>query len=61
MCWENLLLAAAARPRLQLFEEVVTLIVNEDEGREVLNGNLPNSFHTEFWILYALDTLDAAL
>ena len=61
MCWENLFLAAAARPRLQLFEEVMTLIVNEDEGWEVLNGNLPNGFHTQFRILYALDTLDAAL
>ena len=61
MCWGRLLLAAAARPRLQLFEEVMTLIVNEDESWEVLNGNLPNGFHTQFWILYALNTLDAAL
>ena len=61
MCWESLLLAAAASPRLQLFEEVMTLVVDEDEGREVLNGNLPNSFHTQLWILYALNTLDAAL
>ena len=57
----DLLLAAAARPRLQFFEEVMTLIVNEDEGREVFNGNLPYSFHTEFRILYALNALDTAL
>ena len=58
----SLLLAFLAwSPRLQLLEEVVALIIYEDECREVLYGNLPDSLHTEFWILYALDALDRAL
>ena len=57
-----LLLAFLARcPRLQLLEEVVALVIHEDEGREVLNGNFPDSLHTKLWVLYALDALDAAL
>ena len=57
-----LLLAFLARsPRLQLLEEVVALVIHEDEGREVLNGNLPDSLHAELWVFYALDALDAAL
>ena len=55
------LLLAVRTPRLQLLEEVVALVVNEYECREVLNGNLPDSLHTEFGILYALDALDRAL
>ena len=50
------LLATAAR--LQLLEEVVALVVNKDECREVLNGNLPDGFHAKFRILNALDALD---
>jgi len=58
----SLLLAFLARsPRLQLLEEVVALVIYEDECREVLYGNLPDSLHTELWILYALDALDRAL
>ena len=59
-CSYGVLLAVRA-PRLQLLEEVVALIVNEDERREVLNGNLPDSLHAEFGIFYALDALDRAL
>jgi hypothetical protein len=43
-----------------LLEEIVTLIINEDECREVNNVNLPNSLHAEFWVLYALNALDVA-
>ena len=51
----------ARSPRLELLEEVVTLIVNEDECREVFNRNLPDSLHAQLRILYTLDALDAAL
>ena len=58
----SLLLAFLARsPRLQLLEEVVALVIYEDECREVLYGNLPDSLHAEFWVLYALDALDRTL
>ena len=54
----NLLAAGAG---LELLEEVVALVIHEDEGGEVLNGNLPDSFHAKFGILYTLDALDGAL
>jgi hypothetical protein len=38
-----------------LFKEVVALVVNEDEGGEVLDLNFPNGFHSEFGIFHALD------
>ena len=48
-------------PGLQLLEEVVALVVHEDEGGEVLNGDLPDGLHAEFGIFHALDALDARL
>jgi len=45
----------------ELLEEVVTLVVNEDECREVLDADLPDSLHSKFRILYALDALDVVL
>ena len=32
----------------QVLEEVVALVVDEDERREVLDGNLADGFHAEF-------------
>ena len=64
ICWFYmfLLLALLARcPRLQLFEEVVALVIYEDECREVFYCNLPDSLHTELRVLYALDALDRTL
>ncbi len=43
---------------LELLEEVVALVINEDECREVFNMNLPDRFHAEFWIFNTLDALD---
>ena len=54
-------LFAGRTPGFQLLEEVVALVIDEDEGGEVFNGNLPDGLHTEFWIFHALDALDAAL
>ena len=45
----------------ELLEEVVALVVNEDECREVLNTDLPDSLHSELRILNALDALDLVL
>ena len=50
-----------ACPGLQLLEKVVSLVVNKDEGREVLDGNLPDCLHTQFGILNAFDARYAAL
>ena len=57
----NLQLLPTGFPGLQGLEEVITLVVHEDEGGEVLYLNLPHSLHTELRILYALDALDRAL
>ena len=57
-CW---FLLARAAFLLDLSEEVVTLIIDEDKCREVLNFNFPDSFHTEFGIFHALDALDVVL
>ena len=46
---------------LKLLEEVIALVVNQDEGGEVLYLNLPDGFHAQFGILYALDGLDVVL
>ena len=56
-----LFLLARAAFLLDLSEEVVTLIIDEDKCREVLNFNFPDSFHAEFGIFHALDALDGAL
>ena len=48
-------------PGLQLLEEVIALVIDEDEGGEVLDLNLPDGFHTQFGILHTLDALDARL
>ena len=46
---------------LDLLEEVVALVVDEDESGEVFHLNLPDSFHAQFGIFEALDTLDIVL
>ena len=55
------LLFGARCPRLQLFEEVVALVVYEDECGEILNGDLPYCLHAQLRIFHTLDALDAAL
>ena len=46
---------------LYLLEEVVTLVVYKDEGREVLYLDLPYGFHTKLGILEELHVLDGVL
>ena len=52
-------LLAGDRDRLELLEEVVALVVDQDEGREVFDADLVDGFHAEFRILDAFDALDA--
>ena len=45
----------------QLLEEVVTLVVHQDEGREIFYFDFPDGLHAEFGIFYAFDGLDVVL
>ena len=38
-----------------LLEEIIALVIHEDECREVLDTDFPDSLHSEVRILYALD------
>lgn len=44
-----------------MLEEIIALVVDEDEGGEVLDFDLPDSLHTEFGILEELNILDRIL
>jgi hypothetical protein len=48
-------------PQIQFLEEIIALVVDDDEGREILDFNLPDRFHTEFGIFVNLDLFDATL
>ena len=47
--------------RFQLLEEIVTLIIYQDECREVFHFNLPDSLHTQFRIFHTFNALDIVL
>ena len=57
----NVVGLVAAVARLELLEEVVALVVHQNEGGEILNGNFPDSLHAEFGVLHAFNALDATL
>lgn len=44
-----------------MLEEIIALIIDEDEGGEILDFNLPDSLHSEFGILEEFDLLDRIL
>ena len=46
---------------LELFEEVVALVIHKDECREVFHFNLPDGLHAKFWIFYTFNALDVVL
>src|SRR6202041_1833726 len=48
-------------PQIQFLEEVVALVIDDDEGREILDLDAPDRFHAEFGIFHHLDLLDAVL
>src|SRR5258708_39965657 len=47
--------------QIQLLEEVVALVVDDDEGGEILDLHAPDRFHAAFGIFHHLDLLDAVL
>jgi hypothetical protein len=47
--------------RLEPREEVVTLAVDDDEGREVFDLDAPDRLHAELGIFHDLDLADAVL
>src|SRR3954468_9206058 len=51
----------APSPQIQLLEEVVAFVIDDDEGREILDLDAPDRFHAEFGIFHHLDLLDAVL
>src|ERR1700712_3137678 len=51
----------APSPQIQLLEEIIALVVDDDEGRKILDLDAPDRFHAEFGIFHHLDLLDAVL
>ena len=45
----------------ELLEEVIALVIDEDEGREVLYTDLPDGLHAKLRVLNAFDAPYAAL
>ncbi len=48
-------------PRLDLLEEIIALVVYKDKGGEILNFDLPYSFHAKLGIFEQLDIPDGVL
>src|SRR5712672_1722163 len=51
----------ACSSQIQFLEEIVALVVDHDEGREILHLDLPDRLHAKLGILHRLDLLDAML
>ena len=45
----------------EFLEEIVALVIDEDEGGEVLDADLPDGLHAQLGVFHALDAADAAL
>src|SRR5690606_36153071 len=54
-------LGAERHRRGDLGEEVVALVVDDDEGGEVLDLDAPDRFHAQLGVLQDLDLADAVL
>src|SRR5262249_25749581 len=48
-------------PQIQFLEEVVAFVVDDDEGGEILDLDLPDRLHAELGIFEHVDLLDAVL
>jgi hypothetical protein len=59
MATKNVIISVAEK--IQFLEEVVALVVDDDEGGEVLDLDPPDRFHAEFLEFDDLDLLDAVL
>ena len=53
--------ASVTSAQIQFLEEVIALVVDDDEGGEVLDLDPPDRFHAEFGIFQHFDLLDAVL
>src|ERR1700682_6801369 len=51
--------AGGPSSQIQFLEEIIALVVDDDEGREILDLDAPDRFHAEFGIFHHLDLLDA--
>src|SRR6266702_2253973 len=51
----------ASLSQIQFLEEIIALVVDDDEGREIHDFDAPDRFHAEFGIFHHLDLLDAVL
>src|SRR5258708_12163686 len=52
---------SAPSPQIQFLEEIIALVVDDDQSREILDLDAPDRFHAEFGIFNNLDLLDAVL
>ncbi len=48
-------------PQIQFLEKIIALVVDDDEGGEVLDVDAPDRFHAEILEVDAFDLLDAVL
>src|SRR5690242_21717044 len=51
----------AASAEIQLLEEIIPLVIDDDEGGEILHLDAPDRLHAELGIFHRLDLLDAML
>ena len=58
---ESMATAGACPAGANICKEVVTFVIHQDVGREILDGNFPNGFHTQLWILNTLNGGNAVL
>ena len=59
--FENQGLFATSATWFDLLEEVVTLVVNKNECREVFYADFPYGFHSELWEFNTFNALDVVL
>src|ERR1700721_840052 len=53
--------SATASAQIQFLEEIIALVVDHDEGGEILDLDAPDRLHAELGIFDRLDLLDAVL
>src|SRR5262249_57909089 len=53
--------SACSSPQIQFLEEIVALVVDHDEGGEILHLDFPDRLHAQLGIFHRLDLLDPML
>ena len=46
---------------VDLLEEIIALVIDQNECREVFHFDFVDRFHAQFWVFHAFQTLDAFL